>query len=41
MSHLGGKLGLILTEEMGLEMMGDLAKISLNELTKKFGEKTG
>lgn len=39
--NLGGKLGLILTEEMKLKMMGDLAELSLQSLSKAFGEKTG
>ena len=39
--NLGGKLGIILTEELNLKTVGDLAKFSLNELSKKFGEKTG
>ena len=32
---------MILTEEMRLKTMGDLAKISLSELSKQFGDKTG
>lgn len=32
---------MILTEEMNLKTMGDLANISLKELTKEFGEKSG
>ena len=39
--NLGGKLGVILTEEMGLKMMGDLAEMSWHSLCKAFGEKTG
>jgi len=39
--NLGGKLGVILTEEMRLKTMGDLAKIGLLDLSKQFGEKTG
>ncbi len=39
--NLGGKLGVILTEEMHLKTMGDLSKLSLMDLSKQFGEKTG
>lgn len=39
--NLGGKLGVILTEEMHLKTMGDLAKLGLQDLSKQFGEKTG
>jgi hypothetical protein len=39
--NLGGKLGVILTEELKVMTMGDLARIDLNELVRKFGEKTG
>lgn len=39
--NLGGKLGFILSEELNLKTVGDLAKIDMNELVKKFGEKTG
>lgn len=32
---------MILNEEMNLQTMGDLSKQSLNDLVKRFGEKTG
>jgi DNA polymerase eta len=39
--NLGGKLGNILNEELNLKTMSDLAKMSLSDLTKRFGDKTG
>nr|KAG5693921.1 hypothetical protein BaRGS_008190 [Batillaria attramentaria] len=38
---LGGKLGLSLVEELGVEMMGDLRKFSLQHLQTGYGDKTG
>lgn len=39
--NLGGKLGVILSEELKLKTMSELSKISLSELTRRFGDKTG
>ncbi|CAF0854622.1 unnamed protein product [Brachionus calyciflorus] len=39
--NLGGKLGSILHEQLGLNTVGDLARQNLNDLVKYFGEKTG
>ncbi|XP_069982500.1 DNA polymerase eta isoform X2 [Penaeus vannamei] len=38
--HLGGKLGDSLTEEMGCNTMGDLAKLSLQQLIGRYDNKT-
>jgi hypothetical protein len=38
---LGGKLGFILSEELNLKTVGDLAQFNISDLVKKFGEKTG
>ena len=38
---MGGKLGVILTEEMRLINMSDLAKVPKVDLVRRFGEKTG
>jgi hypothetical protein len=34
-------LGYILTQNLKLEFIGDVAKLSQNNLIEKFGEKTG
>jgi DNA polymerase eta len=39
--NLGGKLGIILNEELNLKTMSDLAKMELIDLVRRFGEKTG
>ena len=39
--NLGGKLGSILNEELNLKTMSDLAQMNLNDLIKRFGDKTG
>ncbi|XP_042358787.1 DNA polymerase eta [Plectropomus leopardus] len=39
--NLGGKLGASITETLGVENMGDLARFSQAELGQHFGEKTG
>lgn len=39
--NLGGKLGLILTQELKLQTIGDLARLNQNFLIDKFGDKTG
>ena len=39
--NLGGKLGFILTQNLKLEFMSDIAKLSQDYLVEKFGEKTG
>ena len=39
--NLGGKLGVILNEELNLKTMSELAQISVSDLTRRFGDKTG
>lgn len=39
--HLGGKLGLILREELNCITMGDVANLSENVLKHRFDAKTG
>ncbi|XP_054606322.2 DNA polymerase eta isoform X2 [Nothobranchius furzeri] len=39
--NLGGKLGVSITETLGVENMGDLTRFSQAELGQHFGEKTG
>uniref|UniRef100_A0A1A8JF52 DNA polymerase eta n=1 Tax=Nothobranchius kuhntae TaxID=321403 RepID=A0A1A8JF52_NOTKU len=39
--NLGGKLGVSITETLGVENMGDLTRFSRTELGQHFGEKTG
>ncbi|XP_044070013.1 DNA polymerase eta [Siniperca chuatsi] len=39
--NLGGKLGVSITETLGIENMGDLTRFSQAHLGQQFGEKTG
>ncbi|KAK3593446.1 hypothetical protein CHS0354_020211 [Potamilus streckersoni] len=39
--NLGGKLGQSLTEQLGVEFMGDLCKFTEKELQQHYGDKTG
>ncbi|XP_070697140.1 DNA polymerase eta [Pempheris klunzingeri] len=39
--NLGGKMGVSITETLGVENMGDLTRFSQAELGQHFGEKTG
>lgn len=39
--NLGGKFGDIVVESLGCNVMGDLLKYSLEQLQKRFDEKTG
>ncbi|XP_076599354.1 DNA polymerase eta [Chaetodon auriga] len=39
--NLGGKLGVSITETLGIENMGDLTRFSQAQLGQHFGEKTG
>lgn len=39
--NLGGKLGTAVVNRYKIETLAQLAEISLAELTKEFGEKTG
>lgn len=39
--NLGGKLGVSITENLGVENMGDLTRFSQAQLEQHFGEKTG
>ena len=39
--HLGGKLGLTLTEQLNCQTMGDIAEISEKILQQRFDPKTG
>lgn len=39
--NLGGKLGVSITETLGVENMGDLTRFSQAQLEQHFGEKTG
>ena len=38
---MGGKLGTEVRAQLGVEMMGDVAKFSLRELQARLGDKTG
>ena len=39
--HLGGKLGLTLTENLNCNTMGDIVEISERTLQQRFDQKTG
>jgi len=39
--NLGGKFGDIVVESLGCNFMGDLVQYSLEQLQKRFDEKTG
>ena len=39
--NLGGKLGRSLTEDLGVEFMGDLCQYTEKQLQTKMGDKTG
>lgn len=39
--NLGGKLGVSITETLGVENMGDLTRFSQAQLEQHFGDKTG
>lgn len=39
--NLGGKLGVSITETLGVENMGDVTRFSQAQLEQHFGEKTG
>lgn len=39
--NLGGKLGVSVTETLGVENMGELTRFTRAQLEEHFGEKTG